>query len=282
MGVLCRSMFAAMLSLISGAAPALSSAGLQADREPATEVVVSAALDARDSMIALLNSYKDVAPVAVEATVHRLASQKLPLEGKFILVNIASQTLTAYQDGEPVIQSRVIVGTPRTKTPTMVTEAVWADINPSWYVPVSIMRRKGWDQKLQTDTDYFKRQGFSIGDGRLVQRPGDHNALGRVKIGLRDGGAIYLHGTNEPEKFKNEKRALSSGCVRVEKIRELTAWIFDMSIDEVDDRIEAKRTQRVKPTDPVPVVIGYYTAWVDDQNKLVLFDDVYRRDASGR
>ncbi len=218
--------------------------------------------------------------VHVEKTIERLSKVNLPTEGKFILVNIASQTLTAYKDGNVEFESKVIVGTRRSRTPQLFVEVSHLEINPYWYTPASIASRKGWMSKKDTDPDYFKRNGISVvdnGEGglRFIQKPGDENVLGPVKIKLLGGGNIMLHGTNEPEKFDKEIRTFSSGCVRVQDIEKLATWIMD---EQVDPYIETGKTIKKNVNARIPVLIGYFTAWLDANDQLVVYNDVYGYD----
>src|SRR5690606_23975589 len=118
--------------------------------------------------------------------------------------------------------------------------------NPTWTVPESIMRARSWRRKLAEDPAYSTRLDFRIGlDGRMVtpdeaaphadrtgsfvQQPGPGNALGRVKLGLAQGESIYLHDTNDHSAFDESQRALSHGCIRVERAVELASWVLGIS-----------------------------------------------------
>lgn len=240
-------------------------------------ILLSSTSMANETLKSKLNMYKE--DIAVQNTLKRLDLQELPTKGKFILVNLASQMLIAYEDGVNVMESKVVIGKARTKTPQLYTEINFVELNPTWSVPTSIARSKKYSQKLSSDPDYFKRNGFSIYQSesgtRFVQRPGENNALGQLKIGLKNSGNILLHGTNEPAKFENEIRAFSSGCVRVEKIEELGTWILG---ENVSEQIDAGKTVRKQIQEKIPVLIGYYTAWIDSEDKLITYNDVYGYD----
>lgn len=240
-------------------------------------VLLSSTSMANETLKSKLHLYKD--DIAVQNTLKRLDLQELPTKGKFILVNLASQMLVAYEDGVNVMESKVVIGKTRTKTPQLYTEINFVELNPTWSVPASIARSKKYNQKLSGDLDYFKRNGFSVYQSesgtRFVQRPGENNALGQLKIGLKNSGNILLHGTNEPAKFENEIRTFSSGCVRVEKIEELGAWILG---ENVSEQIDTGKTVRKQISERIPVLIGYYTAWIDSEDKLITYNDVYGYD----
>lgn len=235
---------------------------------------------------------------AARGTLSRLGSLQLPETGKVIVVNIPSGIVTAYQDGVPIIESKAVVGGVKTQTPQMDTHVTFVRPNPTWTVPKSIIKRNGWLAKLQNNPGFFDDNGFDVMvNGRavpadeaaqqtdavsgFVQRPGPGNALGAVKIGIENDQAIYLHDTNDPGKFESEVRAASAGCVRVEKVREIAAWILDVPVSQVDAMIDGDDTANHSPAQPVRVILGYWTAWPDDSGTLRYYPDIYHLDGRG-
>lgn len=235
---------------------------------------------------------------AARGTLGRFGSMQLPESGKVIVVNIPSGIVTAYDDGVPVIESKAVVGGVQTQTPEMDTHVTFVRPNPTWTVPRSIIKRKNWLEKLQSNPGFFDDNGFDIMVGgkvvssseaagnpesvsAFIQRPGPGNSLGAVKIGIENDQAIYLHDTNDPGKFESEVRAASAGCVRVERVREIAAWILGVSVSEVDGLIEQGDTQNHNPVEPVRVILGYWTAWPDDSGSLRYYPDIYNLDGKG-
>lgn len=239
-----------------------------------------------------------VESAAAKGTLERLGNLELPDEGKVIVVNIPSGIVTAYEDGVPVIESKAVVGGVQTQTPEMDTHVTYVRPNPTWTVPQSIIKRKGWLEKLRENPAFFEDNGFDVMMGGtqvsaaeaarntqavtgFVQRPGPGNSLGSVKIGIENDQAIYLHDTNDPGKFESEVRAASAGCVRIEKVREIAAWILDVPKPEVDAMIEGGDIANHKPAAPVRVILGYWTAWPDDSGALRYYPDIYNLDGEG-
>ena len=235
---------------------------------------------------------------AVRGTLSRFGSKELPESGKVIVVNIPSGVVTAYENGVPVIESKAVVGGTSTRTPEMDTHVTFVRPNPTWTVPRSIIKRKGWLKKLQTEPEFFDENGFDVSvAGRIVdpreaaqdvagvtafvQRPGPGNALGFLKIGIANDQAIYLHDTNDPGKFESEVRAASSGCVRIEKVRELGAWVLGVPLGDMDAMIDSGDVSNHEPPEPVRVIIGYWTAWPDDSGTLRFYPDIYDLDSKG-
>jgi murein L,D-transpeptidase YcbB/YkuD len=95
--------------------------------------------------------------------------------------------------------------------------------------------------------------------------------------------AVYLHDTPEDSLFGRAARALSHGCVRVEKPEELTAFVLrgtDAWTEEAVRQAFASTERRtVDAADAAQVHLVYLTAWVDDDGSLRLLKDVYRQDA---
>lgn len=232
---------------------------------------------------------------SIEGTISRTSGLELPQEGKVLVVNIPSGVVTAYQDGVPVIESRAVVGKPSTPTPEMDTHVTFVRPNPTWTVPASIIRKNGWAKKLETNPGFFEDNNFEVitDGGRMspinasksgaevkgfIQLPGKGNALGTLKIGIKNDQSIYLHDTNDPKKFNAEVRAASAGCVRIKKVEDIAAWILDTSTENVAKMIDDGDTDNHTPPAPVRVILGYWTAWPDAQGKIRFYPDIYSKD----
>jgi len=195
----------------------------------------------------------EAAPKAEETNPYAFAG--VPQFGKAILVNIPSFELIAFEDGKPVLRSRVIIGKPSTPTPIMRTETSVVRFRPTW-----------------TPTPRMIKQGYRPG----TRRGGKGNPLGYLAVRLEPGMLIYLHGTNKPHLFKRDKRALSHGCVRVDKWAEVAAWVLDTDVEEVHKRAFGRRTHDVG-TGGIPVIVGYHTQFPDAEGVMQQYRDVYRR-----
>lgn len=235
---------------------------------------------------------------AARSTLERLQGLELPDRGKVIVVNIPSGVVTAYENGEPVIESRAVVGKEGTPTPEMDTHVVFVRPNPTWTVPASIVKSKHWREKLADDPGFFEENGFDVIVGgqavspseaasdpssvtSFVQRPSPTNALGMLKLGLDNSDGIYMHDTNDPGKFEAEVRSASAGCVRVERIRAVGAWVLGISEGEMDALVESGDIENHLPPEPVRVVMGYWTAWPDASGTIRYYPDLYGLDGSG-
>ncbi|MDW9478752.1 L,D-transpeptidase family protein [Sinorhizobium meliloti] len=234
---------------------------------------------------------------AIDGTMTRIRNIRLPEAGKVIVVNIPSGVITAYEDGVPVIESKAVVGKAATPTPELDTHVTYVRPNPTWTVPRSIIKRNKWLDKLASQPEFFEDNNFRIISGGIevspydaaenpeavdsfVQKPGPGNALGSIKIGIENSQAIYLHDTNDPGKFDSEVRAASAGCVRIERVGEIAAWIMDISPDEMQGLVDEGSTQNLTPPETVKVILGYWTAWPDAGGTTRFYPDIYGKDGT--
>lgn len=184
---------------------------------------------------------------------------RVPVEGKAIYVNIPSYELIAFEDGKEVLRSRVIVGSPKNPTPNLTAHTSVVRFRPTW-TPTPEMIRE---------------EGLTPG----ARPPGRSNPLGLLAIRLDPGMLIYLHDTNNRKLFDREKRALSHGCIRVEKWDEVAAFVLGIPVDEVHRHAKGNRTFDMD-TDGVPVIVHYNTSFPDRFGALRQYADVYGRDAA--
>ena len=117
----------------------------------------------------------------------------------------------------------------------------------------------------------------------LRQDPGPNNSLGTVKFIFPNPHFVFLHDTPHRELFDRPERAFSSGCIRIEDPLALAALLLDDPVkyprSELEAIVRSERTQRINLPSKVPVVIIYLTASVDDDGSLLLYRDIYDRDA---
>lgn len=179
----------------------------------------------------------------------------VPARGKSIVVNIPAFELIAVDDGRPVLRSRVIVGTAATPTPELLSPLYAVRFNPSW-TPTPAMVRK---------------------EGARPMPPGPHNPLGQILFELDNDEQIYLHDTNDRSLFDRADRALSHGCVRVQRARALAAWALGKSEDDVARMIAAGATRSVPLPSPIPVLLAYHTRFPDRNGAMKTYPDVYGR-----
>ena len=206
---------------------------------------------------------------------------------RYVEVNVPGFELRVVDHGEVVLRSRVIVGEKDNETPIFDDRIRYIEINPSWYVPTSIVPELAEKEAQPAGLSGQERLRLarpSSGSQTLVQKPGPENALGRIKFLFPNHHSVYLHDTPQRGLFARSQRSLSHGCVRVEKPDELAlALLGDQGWTNLGCiRPTARRkTRRIELREPVPVFLDYRTAFVDEAGRLNLRADLYGYDRDG-
>ena len=221
----------------------------------------------------------------------------------FVLVDMAGYRGYFYKDDEIVWRARVQVGKPYRETPSFRSDIKYLVFNPTWTVPPGIMHDVTLPN-IRKDRTYLTKYHFQVIDRdgrrvdpstvdwtrytaknlpyRIVQTPGPHNAVGRVKFIFPNEQFIYLHDTPHQSEFGMHDRAFSAGCIRIDKPFKLAKRLLDgpekWTIGRIREIIASKRTRTVWLPEPVPVLLLYLTAQVDDQGQVFFRHDIYQRD----
>ncbi|MFO1068764.1 MAG: L,D-transpeptidase family protein [Geminicoccaceae bacterium] len=208
---------------------------------------------------------------------------------RHVVVNVPAYRLEVVDQGRVVLEARVIVGDEETPTPIFDDNIRYIELNPSWYVPPSIVEEL--QAKEFRKAGYFESNGFEWRGGgetgkplRLVQRPGATNALGQMKFLFPNHHAVYIHDTAKRGLFGRSERSLSHGCIRVENPMALAlALAGDEGWDQArfETALATGKTRRVTLQRPVPVYLDYITAFVDAAGRLQLRQDLYGHDRDG-
>jgi L,D-transpeptidase YcbB len=119
-------------------------------------------------------------------------------------------------------------------------------------------------------------------DGRIRQKPGPTNALGRYKFIFPNEFDVYLHDTPQGHLFSRASRDFSSGCIRLERPDEFARLLLDKQTDRGSGQLDALLTnwneRWIKLDRPLPVYILYFTAWVEEDGTVRFHHDIYGRD----
>ncbi|MDU4355908.1 L,D-transpeptidase [Phytobacter diazotrophicus] len=225
-----------------------------------------------------------------------------------IMVNIPEYSLVYYLNGNQVLASRVIVGRPDRKTPMMSSALNNVVVNPPWNVPPTLAR-KDILPKVWNDPGYLERHGYTVLRGwnskeaidptmvdwatitpsnlpfRFQQAPGAQNSLGRYKFNMPSSDAIYLHDTPNHNLFQKDARALSSGCVRVNKASELANMLLQdagWNDTRISDALKQGDTRYVNIRQNIPVNLYYLTAFVGEDGRTQYRTDIYNYDLTAR
>lgn len=254
--------------------------------------------------LAAMNVPIDVRVAQLQTNFVRLRSLSGNKGERFIAVNLPAANIEAVEAERVVSRHTAVVGKVDRQSPILNSKVYQINFNPYWTVPVSIIR-KDMIPRMQQDPTYLTENRIRIYDKggaelqptqinwttdeavnfRFRQDPGEGNSLGSIRINFHNEHAVYLHDTPAKGLFGEEYRFNSSGCIRVQNIKELVAWILrdngnQWSFSSVNDTIRTGERLDVKVERQVPIYFTYITAWAMDG--VVHFrDDIYNRDGVG-
>jgi len=199
---------------------------------------------------------------------------------RYVFVNVSAFKLQAYDTGQKVLEMKVIVGQEYKDkaTPVFADSMETVVFRPYWNVTPDIAAKEIFPK----GPAYLERENMETyqenGQTRVRQRPGPKNALGFVKFLFPNDFNIYLHDTPNHELFKEDVRAFSHGCIRVEKPAELAQWVLGWPADKVREEMDNPPDNKsVKVPRKIPVYITYFTTYIDN-GQLYFGNDLYNRD----
>lgn len=221
----------------------------------------------------------------------------------YLVVDVPLMELYFMKDGIDVMHMRVVVGKPERQTPSLFATMSNVVINPDWGVPPTILKKDVIPGMQKSGKNYLNKKGLRVYDknGKAVafstlnahnykqynykQAPGDDNSLGYVKFNLPNPWDIYLHDTPHRDDFGKRFRALSSGCIRLQRPQEMAVYILSelekkkYTPGRLDSVISTHKTRWEVLKTKIPVHITYLTAFEDTTGKHIRFTrDVYHRD----
>ncbi len=196
-----------------------------------------------------------------------------------IMVNVPEFQMRVIRDGKVVHHARTIVGKPESATPIFSHRMDHVVVNPSWFVPPSILKKE-FLPGLAADPDYAAKRGYVVtrrGNNISVrQPPGERNALGWIKFMFPNDHAVYLHDTPNRRLFATDRRAYSHGCVRVDNPFLLADQVLGPEwTTERLKRLIGSGERTIRLPQPLQIHLVYNTHVVQPDGKLVTFDDIY-------
>jgi L,D-transpeptidase YcbB len=206
--------------------------------------------------------------------------------GKLIIVNIPEFEIYVDSDKNILFQMDVVVGAEGHNTTMFSGNLNQIVFSPYWNIPPSIVRKEVLPG-IKRDKNYLVKRDMEITgtEGGLPvvrQLPGTKNALGKVKFLFPNSFNIYLHDTPQKDLFSRSVRDLSHGCIRLSDPVKLANYLLQDSkiwtSERIDSAMNCGEQQCVQLKTTVPVIITYYTAWVDQKGVLHFADDIYSHD----
>jgi murein L,D-transpeptidase YcbB/YkuD len=244
-------------------------------------IVVDSILGAET--VAALNVPAEYRAAQIAGNMERYRWLPRALGTRYILVNVPAFQLQAFDNGTEALSMKVIVGAEYDgrSTPVFSDSLQTVVFRPYWNVTENIAENEIWP-KAEEDPSYLARNNYEVvrdrNGQRIRQKPGPGNALGLVKFLFPNSFAIYLHDTPQGELFKEDVRAFSHGCIRVEKPAELAQYVLGWSADSVQRMMHDDKDDRhVAVREKIPVYIVYLTSYVRD-GALHFGNDLYSRD----
>ena len=213
----------------------------------------------------------------------RWGSPEIVKSQSYIMINIPSYNLIYFKEGKIVLKSEVVVG--NTLNKTVVFSGMMSNIvfNPYWNIPNSILENEILPA-IKKNENYLTEKNMEWHNGKLRQKPGPNNSLGLVKFLFPNTNNIYLHDTPSKSLFKEENRAFSHGCIRVAKPIELAESILEndpvWTPEKIKEILDSGEEKWCPLSNKIPVYIGYFTAWVDEEGSINFYKDVYKRDSN--
>ena len=223
------------------------------------------------------------------------------LGSRFVMVNIPAAQIQAAEGGRVALNHTAVVGKIDRQTPILSSKIHEIILNPYWNAPVSIVR-KDIIPVMRTNPNYLRDNNIRLiaPDGQEVdpmtvdwstdeatryrfrQDPGKINAMASVKINFPNQHAVYMHDTPQQQVFRDQERFHSSGCVRVQNVRDLVTWILrDTSGWDrrtIETTIQTEMDKRIPVADPVPVHFVYISSWSSGDGVVHFRDDIYGMD----
>ena len=237
----------------------------------------------------------------LEINVVRLRSYSGDLGRRFVITNIPAALVETVENGQVVTLHAAGVGKIDRQSPIMNTKATQINFNPTWTVPASIVK-KDLIPKMQKDPNYLTDNKirilsngseispksvnwFSDEGTRYTYRQdsgADFNSMGIVRINIPNPYGVFMHDTNTKGVFGDDFRFISSGCVRVQNVREYITWLLKdtpgWDRQKVEEAIESGKRVDANIAQPVPVYWTYITAWSTPDGIVQFRDDIYKRD----
>ena len=240
----------------------------------------------------------------LKINIERLKTLSTNLGPRYVVANIPAARVEAIQNDVVVSRHAAVAGKPDRPSPDINSKIIQINFNPYWTVPASIVR-KDLIPKMQDQPDYLTDNHIRILDGKqrelqpsdinwystdatnytFKQDPGAKNSLGTIRINFPSAYGVYMHDTPLKNLFGDDFRFHSSGCMRVQNVRELVSWLLDetksWTPEDIDRVIKSGDRKDAQLAKPVPLHWVYVTAWAASDGVVQFREDIYSRDGLG-
>lgn len=250
-----------------------------------------------------MNVPADVRLMQLEKNLQRLQDIKSDLGQRYVMVNIPAAYIEAVENDRVVQRHTAIVGRITRPTHIIDSEIYQVTLNPYWTAPRSIIQ-KDIVPLMRKDPEYLAKNKIRLFDGKgnevapetvdwnaekapnlmFRQDPGKINAMASTKIEFHNPNGEYMHDTPQQGLFNKLDRFESSGCVRVQNVRDLSAWLLrdtpGWDRQHIEAVIKSGENTPIKLEREVPVYFKYITAWSAKDHIVQFRDDIYAMDGA--
>jgi L,D-transpeptidase YcbB len=255
----------------------------------------------RAETLTALNVPAPVRLAQLKINAARLRTLGANLGPRYVVCNIPAARIEAIENGAAVSRHTAVAGKPDRPSPEINSKIIQINFNPYWTVPPSIVQ-KDLIPKMRDQPDYLTSNHIRIFDARrrelepsqinwysedathysFKQDPGSFNSLGSIRINFPSAYGVYMHDTPLKNLFGDDFRFHSSGCVRVQNVRQLVAWLLDgikgWSLEDIDRVIKSGEQKNVELKKPVPLHWVYITGWATPDGVVQFREDIYGKD----
>ena len=256
------------------------------------------------STITALNVPIDQRIRQLETNLVRLRSLSGNLGPRYVVANIPAAAVETVENDHVATRHAAGVGKADRQSPILSTRIPEVNFNPTWTVPASIIR-KDLIPMMRKQPGYLTENKIRIigPNGEIApervnwnsdeatrytfrQDPGgEFNSLGFVRINIPSPHGVYMHDTPAKGIFGDDFRFVSSGCIRVQNVRDYIAWLLKNTPGwdraKIDETIQSGERVNARIADPVPCYWVYVTAWATPDGGVQFRDDIYNKDGLG-
>ena len=187
-----------------------------------------------------------------------------PKSSNYVLINIPEFKMHYYENNEPVLNMKIVVGKTKMRTPVFNRDLKYIVKNPRWNVPPSIYKKE-YAHKSESQ---LRKIGLRYNsEGKLYQPSGRRNALGVVKFLFPNKFNVYMHDTPSKHLFARTVRAYSHGCIRLEKPIKF--------LNKLGYQYTSKKNTWITLNHKIPVFVEYHTVWADDDGIVQFRNGIY-------
>jgi len=243
--------------------------------------------------------------VRMRINLERIRELSERVQDSFVLVNIPEFRLKIIEKGVETKSIRVIVGIEQSPTPVFNDEISYLVFNPPWNIPPKKVMEDILP-KLKEDPEYLEKNNIKVFENwqegsreinpenlswdklysgdfsyKFQQEPGPFNEMGLIKFMFPNDYLVYIHDTPHRHLFGYQKRAFSSGCIRIERPVVLAEYCLKKNgwgLVKIIEVLESGQKLQVNLAEPIPVFIVYWTSWVSEEETINFREDIYQKD----